>query len=281
MRIVLFIFAILLSLPMTGQIRELDRLRQEQGSEQPPVDFDPDYQAILDEGVANSLVLPSPSEQVAQNAILEELKAQGVWDSLAVFLWFKGSGDLEFKRLNWKDPIIQPIAVGGTVTNNTTGLKGDGLTSVRIDYTIPGFMDPVSQAATVEVVVAQTGSFSSRILTQVGGTNGGNPLIMVNASDWQYIGSNPSISARANIDFSGTGVFGLTLTNGGERIEAWYDGVEDLGERETGKTTTGTIATGIYIFSSGTTSFDGELGFFAYGGAYDQAALLTAITINN
>ena len=66
--------------------------------------FDSSYQAILDEATTNGYILPNVADQIKQNQIIVSAKASGIWASSDLILYFKGSGDKNFKLINWKKP---------------------------------------------------------------------------------------------------------------------------------------------------------------------------------
>lgn len=86
--------------------------------------FDPDYQAVLDYATANSIPLPDSSQQNVDNQLLIDYKATGAWDLDDIFLKFKGSADIAFKRICWKR-LIQVDVFGG-LTWDSTGVLGNG-----------------------------------------------------------------------------------------------------------------------------------------------------------
>ena len=104
--------------------------------------FDPDYQNLLNFAVANSIPLPSPSEQIMNNATLRDAKATGVWQKSDVFYVMINVGSSAFATLNWKNPASFRLAIVNTVTwNNTTGFQGDGVSGHLTTGLMPQFME--------------------------------------------------------------------------------------------------------------------------------------------
>ena len=96
--------------------------------------FDSSYQAILDEATTNGYILPNVADQIKQNQIIVSAKASGIWLSSDLILYFKGSGDKNFKLINWKNPTgakATEESYGGALTWLQTGVKGDGLAVIN------------------------------------------------------------------------------------------------------------------------------------------------------
>jgi uncharacterized membrane protein len=74
------------------------------GQGQNGIEFDADYQAILDRAIALNYDLPTLSEQILQNDLLKAMKSSGVWAKLDVFYNFANNGSIGLATLNWKNP---------------------------------------------------------------------------------------------------------------------------------------------------------------------------------
>jgi hypothetical protein len=68
------------------------------------IDFDEDYQAILDYAESQNLQLPSDAQQLIQNSFVVDLKNRGIWDGLDLLYVFATNGDRDFAKINWKNP---------------------------------------------------------------------------------------------------------------------------------------------------------------------------------
>jgi hypothetical protein len=87
--------------------------------------YDVDYQAVLDRGVALGYTLPTLFQRVAQNKLVIDLKAAGIWAKLDLFYNFANNGSKEFATLNWKAPTLNQCtlfnAIGFTSNIGFTG----------------------------------------------------------------------------------------------------------------------------------------------------------------
>lgn len=93
--------------------------------------FKAPYQAVIDRAKALGLTLPSPAVQIAQNALVDSLMANGIWDSIQVLYVVTGdAATKEFTKLNWKNPTgSDNLTEIGTCTYAAAGWSGDGSTS--------------------------------------------------------------------------------------------------------------------------------------------------------
>jgi len=66
--------------------------------------FDPDYQAILNYATANAIPKPSYAQQIAQNQLVLDLKAFGLWTKFDVLRIFMNDVGKAFGYINWKTP---------------------------------------------------------------------------------------------------------------------------------------------------------------------------------
>ena len=66
--------------------------------------FSAQYQAVLAEATAQGYTLPSASQQVKQNILLNTLISSGVWAKLDLILVLANDGSKEFACINWKNP---------------------------------------------------------------------------------------------------------------------------------------------------------------------------------
>ncbi|MBV1952742.1 MAG: hypothetical protein KUG64_11185 [Cycloclasticus sp.] len=96
--------------------------------------FDADYQAVLDRATTQGYTHPTDAQNIINNQTIVNLKIEGIWDELDTLWFFKQDANIDFIRLNWKDPInfeltdgtVQPtfvndegITVGASDNNNT------------------------------------------------------------------------------------------------------------------------------------------------------------------
>lgn len=86
--------------------------------------YEPEYQAVLDFAVANSIPTPTLEQQRLDNAFLVSYKSSGAWDKRDVFLKFSGTASPTFKLICWKR-VIQ-VTEAGVLSWGNSGAKGNG-----------------------------------------------------------------------------------------------------------------------------------------------------------
>lgn len=94
--------------------------------------YDSDYQAVLDYATANSIALPTTTQQDLDNQFIIDYKASGGWDLDDVVFRFKSTAPPAFKLICWKRR-IQAVAYGG-LTWSDSGVLGNGTN---------GYIDPL------------------------------------------------------------------------------------------------------------------------------------------
>jgi len=96
--------------------------------------FTAEYEAILSAGAAYTL--PTAEQQSVQNQIIVDMKADGLWDTTDAMWHFKGSGDVDFKTINWKNPTgAKAFEVGtGALTWSSTGVLGDDVNYIDLAW---------------------------------------------------------------------------------------------------------------------------------------------------
>lgn len=89
-----------------------------------------EYQAVLDRATALGYTLPSNSTKTAQNQLVVDLKAAGIWSILDVFyVAMANDANLQnFSLLNWITPASYQQTIVGSPTYGTGGFTGDGST---------------------------------------------------------------------------------------------------------------------------------------------------------
>jgi hypothetical protein len=159
--------------------------------------IDSDYLSILNYATSSGYTLPSTRTQAAQNALLIDLKAAGIWNKLDVFYVFASDGDVNFATLNWKnltsnkvtgqDSLVPNAGIYIKTTNNvftnfnpTSGVNYKALNASRYIYVY---------------------SFTAgNQLDGSGGLSNGNRMIYANSAD-QYINN---IGPTSAINLAGT-----------------------------------------------------------------------------
>ena len=97
--------------------------------------YDADYQAILDYATTQGDTLPSLSVQIAQNQVIVDLKAAGVFSQLDfLHVWRDGTTGLSgFKSIDWIRLSKATLVNSPSLTIN--GIQGNGTTSyVDLNY---------------------------------------------------------------------------------------------------------------------------------------------------
>jgi hypothetical protein len=99
------------------------------------VSFDPDYQAVLDYATTQGYALPSASQQTAQNQLVLDLKAAGVWTQLDMLhVWRTGDTSVQdFKTIDWIR--LNEATIVNAITFVNSGVQGDGVNAyVDLNY---------------------------------------------------------------------------------------------------------------------------------------------------
>jgi len=90
--------------------------------------YDTDYQNVVNEWVTNGYALPSASTMEAQNQLVIDLKAAGVWSKLDAFNVFATDGDSNSALVDWKRLVTQ-TAVNAPTFTSLEGFTGDGVSA--------------------------------------------------------------------------------------------------------------------------------------------------------
>jgi hypothetical protein len=123
--------------------------------------FNTEYQAVLDYAVLQGYTLPSASVQTAENAWIQYLIDNNIWDDLDIIYNFYTDGDSDYACINRKNPgTFQGAPVNSPTFTSLTGFALNG-TNQRIST---GFNPTSHSAATLYN--------ASMIIGQVGATAG-------------------------------------------------------------------------------------------------------------
>ena len=224
--------------------------------------FDSSYQAILDEATTNGYILPNVADQIKQNQIIVSAKASGIWLSSDLILYFKGSGDKNFKLINWKNPTgakATEESYGGALTWTSTGVKGDGLNVINthfdpsvggLNYTQndAGFYTKVSEAYTTKFTVSSGANISLSTTLQ-----------------------RPEINTDGTIapifTFPGTGLLGVSRNNATSYIVSVGAVLTTLthASGNIGSETIGVLGNNSTTVTNPYTRFDGEVAYAIIG----------------
>ena len=148
-----------------------------------------EYQAILDEATTQGYTLPSAPDQVIQNLMVYNAKSRGLWTpSDAIYIW-TGSGDENFKHINWKDPSGVKASQNSTgLVFDNTGVTGNGSAVVRTNVNMDTYTNFQRDNASlyIDVLSAPTDTTS---MTMYGDASGG---------DYNYHREGSSIRPKLN-----------------------------------------------------------------------------------
>lgn len=92
------------------------------------VQFDADYQAVLDYATTQGYTLPSASQKALQNQLVVDLKTAGVWSKLDTFAVFATDGSSDFALIDWIN-LSQYTAVNSPTFTSNQGFTGNGTSS--------------------------------------------------------------------------------------------------------------------------------------------------------
>ena len=221
-----------------------------------------EYQAILDEATTQGYTLPSTADQNIQNQIIVSAKASGVWTKSDLILYFKGSGDKNFKLINWKNPTgtkATEESFGGALTWSSTGVKGDGINLINTHFNPSvGTLNYTQNNAGIYVKVSQEYTTKFNLF-------GGSNIGLSTTLQRPQINSDGSLAPA--FTFSGTNLFGLSRNNATTQLAS-------IGSAST----TLTLASGSIIsedlkilgdgpvVTSNYTRFDGGIAYVVIGG---------------
>ncbi|WP_240964190.1 fibronectin type III domain-containing protein [Flavivirga algicola] len=222
--------------------------------------FDSDYQAILDEATTQGYTLPSAADQSIQNQIVVSAKANGIWATSDLILYFKGSGDKNFKLINWKNPTGTKATeedFGGTLTWTSTGVKGDGLNLIKTGFnpTSSG-LNYLQNDAGVYVKVTQAYTTKHNVF---GGAN-----VSLNT-----LFQRPSINSDSSLapifTYPGTGLLGLSRNNATSFIASVDATLTTLTHNSGSITNEELKVLGNGAANNAFTKFDGEVAYVIIG----------------
>ena len=95
----------------------------------PAPKFTTEYQDVIDYATAQSYTLPSEPQQTAQNQLVLDLKAAGVWEKYKeLHIWRTGQvGQGDFKSIDWKR--LNTASYVSAPALAVTGIEGDGVSA--------------------------------------------------------------------------------------------------------------------------------------------------------
>ena len=220
-----------------------------------------EYQAILDEATTQGYTLPSTADQDLQNQIILSVKASGVWAKSDLILYFKGSGDKNFKLINWKSPTglkATEESYGGALTWSSTGVKGDGLAVINTHFDLTsGGLNYAQNNAGFYIEVSQAYTTKYNLF-------GGDNVALSTAFQRPLINSDGSLPPV--FTFPGTGLLGVSRNNATSYIASVGSILTTL-TQNSGSVTNQELK--VLGFGNGTSigvRFDGEVTYTIVGG---------------
>jgi hypothetical protein len=238
---------------------------------EPPVEFDEDYQAILDYAEGQSYDLPSEDQQELQNQLVLDLKAAGVWGELDLLYVFATDGDRDFAKINW----IDPGNFDCSETNNPAHITNVGFDFNGIDnYLDTGWIasddavqytlndaslflyinNEISTSSDFETGVQQTGSIETLLAVKsIGQTHAFN----INAASTALRGS--SVSSIGLFHTQRTASNAMRIFKGGSQVGT------DSTEASTSVPSSRTFTIGAARSSTVTGFSDAQIGFYGIG----------------
>ena len=80
--------------------------------------FEPEYQAVLDYALNNSINIPETPQNIINNQIILDFKTSGAWSELDVFWLLKQQGVVrDFAKINWVNPNLHYLTeIGNTMS---------------------------------------------------------------------------------------------------------------------------------------------------------------------
>lgn len=141
--------------------------------------YDSDYQAWLDQIVADGGTQPSASVKTAQNALVVALKANGLWTRMK-FGYFLHAGDVTTCRRNIKSPADYRITYLGTGPTflNGTGSKSTGAGASNTTYPVNAYAG-IQSDFTAAFYVAESSTASNGAVYGARGDLSGSVIIQV------------------------------------------------------------------------------------------------------
>lgn len=167
--------------------------------------LDPDYQAVIDFAIANSVALPTADQQAIDNQLIIDYKATGGWAKDDVFFKFTGTADPAFKLICWKRKIL--ASAYGSLTWNDSGVDGN-LANAWIDtkFLPSGSTNwQINNAGiTVSLKYVKTGNTQC-----TAGSKDTVVYVPQNSSSTSYYTINNKIALESVINYARVGLNGL------------------------------------------------------------------------
>ncbi|AWX46272.1 hypothetical protein HME9304_03304 [Flagellimonas maritima] len=237
---------------------------------------EPEYQAILDEAILQGYTLPIATDQAKQNKIVTNLKQNGEWFNKDIIGYFKGSGDIGFKSINWVNPTGVKFIENGTggLVWTTTGVKGDGINSLVLGYnpTDDGGNYALNNSGIMLEIVTSFISNEECLRANFGIT--GRCVQLRTQATFQYINSNGS-GSREIINLNQIGFIGITLLTG--TFRGTLNGV-NIEAATVGKNPDQIPDTDFEVFRVGGVRGDMEIGMILIGSSFNHSNLYDSIS---
>jgi len=233
-------------------------------------DYDTDYQAVINYANNEGYTLPSNSQQVLQNKLVLDLKAEGVWSKLDSFNVFATDGDSDFALIDWKR-LNAATAVNSPTFITNVGYQGDNSTAeIRTGYNPTG-------SENYKLNAASFGVFVNQIVTTGQYLAGGGGLV----ARMRTMGSSNNFINSLNISSPfNFGVVGLSHINrsSSTNVQCIINGVS------TARTATSTSIAGEFVYlayAAGVGNSNAKISIGFVGGDLSSEAAGFSTSVNN
>jgi len=151
------------------------------------VNYDVDYQAVLDAVVAAGDTLPSTAQQDIDNQFMIDYKATGAWDKDDIVYKFKGASPVGYKLMCWKR-LVKAEAFG-SLTWSDSGVKGNGTNA----YIKTGYTPSATNKWSLNDASIGFSSFSLNTVGCIIGNNTASVIYLAPRTDTSYYAINGPI----------------------------------------------------------------------------------------
>jgi len=236
------------------------------------IDYDTDYQAVLDYATTNSISLPTGTQQYLDNQRMVDFKASGAYAKSDIVFNFESTASIAFKLICWKRKILA-VSYGSPTWSND-GWLGNG-TNTYIDPLYDTRTAGLNWVLNSAAVIWKSFSISSGNCIIGGFGAGGYTLVLPDGGSNSYSSINGS-SAKVN----SYGVLGLNMVSRESNVLTKYNNLDNS------TASTSVWAEKLFIGARNRVDQGGQdnysdegIGFIAIGGAMfaEYAAIKTAI----
>ncbi len=229
------------------------------------------------ESYANSNSLALPTDTIAFDQLIKDLKSAGIWQKLDVFYVFAGDGSNGFKLINWVNPEEHYADAYGGLTWDLDGVKGNssnGYIDTNFNPAVSGMNYTLNDASRFAVITEEgTGNTVTRNIDGVAEATANGLINTTQAAQRINQGTN---TLNSSADLSGTG---LITINRNSNIDVLLTNKNT----EINRTATSTSVTPYkqLIIKRSTTYSDLKISCYGMGSALTYAETQSFRTIYN